>query len=161
MHGKQFLMDSVYAGIDESNVYGRLDFIGGKIPEMDFELVVNFESWAADAQRPRRTLRLHGGITSRKIAFWKISAPAEESPLATSDSPSPDATALPARNFEFKLPLAWLLATPVTSSNHNISARVSSPVALRLRLRFSFWGNSLTVAALQGEWWDDVRRRSE
>src|SRR5204863_141942 len=121
MHGKQFLMDSVYAGIDESNVYGRLDFIGGKIPEMDFELVVNFESWAADAQRPRRTLRLHGGITSRKIAFWKISAPEEESPLATSDSPSPEATAVLARNFEFKLPLAWLLATPVTSSNHNIS----------------------------------------
>src|SRR5213080_932940 len=105
MHGKQFLMDSVYAGIDESNVYGRLDFIGGRIPEMDFELVFNFESWAADAQRPRRTVRLHNVITSRKIAVWKVSAPEEEIPLASSDSPSPEATAVLARNFEFKLPL--------------------------------------------------------
>src|SRR5438445_435674 len=161
MHGKQFLMDSVYAGIDESNVYGRLDFIGGKIPEMDFELVVNFDSWAADAQRPRRTLPLHGGITSRKIAFWKISAPEEESPLASSDSPSPEATAVLARNFEFKLPLAWLLATPVTSSNHNISARVSSPVAIRLRLRFSIWHNGLPVDALPVEGWMELQLLSE
>ena len=28
MHGKQFLLDSVYAGIDEQNLYGRLDFVG-------------------------------------------------------------------------------------------------------------------------------------
>ena len=161
MHGKQFLMDSVYAGIDESNVYGRLDFIGGRIPEMDFELVVNLESWAADAQRPRRTVRLHNVITSRKIAVWKVSAPEEEIPLASSDSPSPEATAVLARNFEFKLPLAWLLATPVTSSNHNISARVSSPVAIRLRLRFSIWHNGLPVDALPVEGWMELQLLSE
>ena len=28
MHGKQFLLDSVYAGIDSTFVYGRLDFAG-------------------------------------------------------------------------------------------------------------------------------------
>ena len=28
MHGKQFLLDSVYAGIDSTHVYGRLDFNG-------------------------------------------------------------------------------------------------------------------------------------
>jgi len=39
MHGKQFLLDSVYAGIDASHVYGRLDFMG-KVPEEDFDLVV-------------------------------------------------------------------------------------------------------------------------
>ena len=26
MHGKQFLLDSVYAGIDATQLYGRLDF---------------------------------------------------------------------------------------------------------------------------------------
>ena len=26
MHGKVFLLESVYAGIDEQNIYGRLDF---------------------------------------------------------------------------------------------------------------------------------------
>ena len=28
MHGKQFLLDAVYAGIDEKFVYGCLDFAG-------------------------------------------------------------------------------------------------------------------------------------
>src|SRR5205807_2344624 len=161
MHGKQFLMDSVYAGIDESNVYGRLDFIGGRIPEMDFELVVNLESWAADAQRPRRTVRLHNVITSRKIAVWKVSAPEEEGHLASSDSPSTEATTALARNFEFKLPLAWLLATPVGLSNHNIAARVSSPVAIRLRLRFSIWQNGLPMDALPVEGWMELQLLSE
>ena len=36
MHGKQFLLDAVYAGIDDHNVYGRLDFVG-KVPEDNFE----------------------------------------------------------------------------------------------------------------------------
>src|SRR6266550_4895604 len=63
MHGKQFLLDSVYAGIDERNVYGRLDFADGKVPDIDFELVVNLESWVADSpendgSRHRRVLRL-------------------------------------------------------------------------------------------------------
>ena len=57
MHGKQFLLDSVYAGIDESNIYGRLDFIAD-VPDIDFELVVNLESWSADGKSPDRSLRL-------------------------------------------------------------------------------------------------------
>ena len=44
MHGKQFLLDAVHAGIDESYVYGRLDFVENKVPAGDFELVVNLES---------------------------------------------------------------------------------------------------------------------
>src|SRR5205823_6000037 len=52
MHGKSFLLDSVYAGIDETSVYGRLDF-AGKVPESSFELVVNIESWA-DRSEERR-----------------------------------------------------------------------------------------------------------
>src|SRR5579871_1857721 len=43
IHGKQFLLDSVYAGIDEHNLYGRLDFIDA-LPESAFDLVVNLES---------------------------------------------------------------------------------------------------------------------
>src|SRR5579862_2952799 len=57
MHGKVFLLDSIYAGIDQHNVYGRVDF-AGELPEMDCALVVNLESWASDAQRPRRVLRV-------------------------------------------------------------------------------------------------------
>ena len=57
MHGKQFLLDSVHAGIDAAFVYGRLDF-AGPVPDMEFDLVVNLESWANGEARPRRVLRL-------------------------------------------------------------------------------------------------------
>src|SRR5439155_1138441 len=109
----------------------------------------------------RRTVRLHNVITSRKIAVWKVSAPEEEGHLASSDSPSTEATTALARNFEFKLPLAWLLATPVGLSNHNIAARVSSPVAIRLRLRFSIWQNGLPMDALPVEGWMELQLLSE
>ena len=47
------------------------------------------------------------------------------------------------RNFEFKLPLAWLLATPVASAAVNAGGRATTPVATLLRLRFSVWQNRL------------------
>src|SRR5215469_9820157 len=62
MHGKQFLLDAVYAGIDSTCLYGRLDF-SGKVPEESFELVVNVESWASGEPRPRRTLRIAADVT--------------------------------------------------------------------------------------------------
>ena len=36
MHGKQFLLDAVHAGIDESYIYGRLDFVENKVPPGEF-----------------------------------------------------------------------------------------------------------------------------
>src|SRR3954462_7568936 len=53
MHGKVFLLESVYAGIDEQNIYGRLDFTD-HVPEGEFEIVVNLESWAEGSSRARR-----------------------------------------------------------------------------------------------------------
>src|SRR5207248_7152080 len=35
MHGKVFLLESIYAGIDEQNVYGRMDF-AEQIPDAEF-----------------------------------------------------------------------------------------------------------------------------
>ena len=71
MHGKQFLMDEVYAGIDEEYVYGRLDF-AGKVPEEAFEVVVNLESWANHAAKPRRELRLDAAVDRGRIQSWKV-----------------------------------------------------------------------------------------
>src|SRR4051812_4987225 len=45
MHGKVFLLDSIYAGIDEDNLYGRVDFSGG-VPKDAFDLVVTVECCA-------------------------------------------------------------------------------------------------------------------
>ena len=72
MHGKVFLCDSLFAGIDDSNVYGRLDFVDS-VPENDFEIVVNLESWADQSSRPRRALRLNAKIENQTPRFWNVS----------------------------------------------------------------------------------------
>src|SRR5437899_11049975 len=69
MHGKQFLMDEVFAGIDEQYVYGRLDF-AGKVPEGAFEVVVDLESWANHAAKPRRERRLAAVGDGGRIQPW-------------------------------------------------------------------------------------------
>ena len=157
MHGKQFLLDAVHAGIDENYLYGRLDFINHEIPATDSELVIHAESWAAEGQRPGRALRLDVGVKSCRIGNWKISAPDADEPLAASDRPTDQVTVALIRNFEFKLTLTWLLAVPVSSAKHNTTA----PVANRLRLRFSLWQNGLPVDSLPVEGWMELQLLSQ
>ena len=153
MHGKRFLVDSVYAGIDETNVYGRLDFLE-KIPNTDFDIVVNLESWAAEAQRPRRALRLDARIHGGQMKSWEVTAPDEDQLLADSARTTNEVKVAFARNFEFKLPLSWLPAKPVASTS-------KAPVASRLRLRFSLWQNRLPMDALPLEGWIELQLLSE
>jgi alpha-amylase/alpha-mannosidase (GH57 family) len=160
MHGKQFLVDCVYAGIDDSNIYGRLDFVG-KPPETDFDLVVNLESWAADEKRPRRALRVDVRVEAGKLRSWKAGSPDGENPLAISENPSADVKIALLRNFEFKLPLAWLLAKPVSSAAVSAGGTATTPAATLLRLRFSLWQNRLPVDALPLEGWIDLRLLTE
>src|SRR5439155_1812353 len=40
LHIKVFLLESIHAGIDERNIYGRMDF-AEQIPDAEFEIVVN------------------------------------------------------------------------------------------------------------------------
>ncbi|HVO64300.1 MAG TPA: glycoside hydrolase family 57 protein [Terriglobales bacterium] len=159
MHGKRFVLDSVYAGIDEANVYGRLDFADG-IPDTPFELVVNLESWAAEGQRPRRSLRLDVTVQSAAIQSWSISQAEEDQPLASSDQgqAANDIKLVIQRNFELKLPLAWLLATPIPSSEPR---KLSAPVVTRVRLRFSMWQNKLPIDALPLEGWIELQLLTE
>ena len=161
MHGKQFPLDAIHAGIDENFVYGRLDFAENEIPTADFELVVNLESWAADGQRPRRALRLDVGVGSGGIRSWKISGPDADEPLAALDRPTDQVAVALIRNFEFKLPLTWLLAVPVSSANERFNSKAAAPVATRLRLRFSLWQNGLPADALPVEGWMELQLVSQ
>jgi alpha-amylase/alpha-mannosidase (GH57 family) len=170
MHGKQFLLDCVYAGIDSKFVYGRLDFAGA-VPDMEFDLVVNLESWANGEARARRTLRLDARVQDRKLTGWKVDG-LEESSSATSGVSSgisanqneEAAKAALMRNFEFRLPLSWLLAVP-GSSAETVGEREPGTVAIaatsRLRLRFSLWQNRLPVDALPVEGWIELQLLSE
>jgi hypothetical protein len=155
MHGKTFLMDAVYAGIDEANVYGRLDF-AGNVPETDLDLVVNLESWAEDGQRPRRALRLDTILSGAELRNWQASVASGEL-IASSDKPGEAKLAL-GRDFEFKLPLSWLLATPPSGDD---GRKLLVPAATKLKLRFSLWQNRLPVDALPLEGWIELPLVSE
>jgi alpha-amylase/alpha-mannosidase (GH57 family) len=173
MHGKQFLLDSVYAGIDATFVYGRLDF-AGTLPEMESDLVVNLESWASGEARPRRSLRLSAHVIEGKLKEWTVegvekahgAAAASSSKEASSDS-GESAKLVLQRNFEFRLPLSWLLAKPGTSAETapahakpKAGAAAVAPTS-RLRLRFSLWQNRLPADALPVEGWIELHLVSE
>ncbi len=158
MHGKQFLFDSVHAGIDETNVYGRLDF-KGKISSTPFELVVNLESWEERGQSPRRALRLEVVVEGGKIRRWQVAGPADPIPLESSERPGQAAARVALlRNFEFRVPLAWLSAAPASSETAQAAA---PPAATRIRMRLSLWQNRLPVDALPLEGWIELHLLDE
>jgi len=158
MHGKRFLLDSVHAGIDEENVYGRLDF-ADKVPEAPFEVVVNLESWAADAQRPRTVLRIDVEVNGGKIQDWKVTAPDEQQTVASASDGAPAAAVVLGKTFEFKLPLKWLEARPVAWKP--AGAGSADPIVTTLRVRLSLWQNGLPVDALPVEGWIELQLLSE
>ena len=160
MHGKQFLLDSVYAGIDSTYLYGRLDFME-KVPQADFDLVVNVESWARGEPRPRRTLRLEASVRERKLKAWKIENGVEGHSLASSSQPDEGAKVALIRNFEFKVPLVWLLATPNADSATTERKAGATAATTKLRLRFSLWQNRLPVDSLPMEGWIELQVVSE
>jgi alpha-amylase/alpha-mannosidase (GH57 family) len=144
MHGKVFLMDSIYAGIDEKSVYGRIDF-AEPISEGEFEIVVNLESWAEKSIQPRRALRLNVEVQQGRISSWKVSD--------NGDAPATESSAIALmRNFEFKLPLSMLYPLPRESALDS-----SDPATSKLRLRFSIWQNRLPVDALPVEGWMELQ----
>jgi hypothetical protein len=146
MHGKQFLMDEVFAGIDDEYVYGRLDFAGA-VPEDSFEVVVNLESWAKSAIKPRRELRLDASVSGGRIRSWQVTQ--ADNVL---DKSSGSARVAVDRNFEFRVPLTWLLAAPVDIDKIQ-GPNSSDLLTVRVRLRFSLWQHRLPVDALPTEGW--------
>jgi hypothetical protein len=158
MHGKQFLIDEVFAGIDEEYVYGRLDFCG-KVPEGAFEVVVNLESWTNHATKPRRELRLDAAADGGKLQTWKVTQGKEK--LVGDDKDARDlARAALVRNFEFRVPLKWLLAAPLEMEKVR-GSQSSDVLTVRLRLRFSVWQNHLPVDALPVEGWIELELLTE
>jgi alpha-amylase/alpha-mannosidase (GH57 family) len=162
MHGKQFLLDSVYAGIDSTHLYGRLDF-KDKVPESDFELVVNVESWARGETKPRHALRVEAAVHERRFKEWKIQSGTESKALAASGKPDDGVKLALLRNFEFKLPLTWLLAVPnpAPSSSDRKAGTPGVAPPNKIRLRFSLWENRLPVDSLPMEGWIELQVVSE
>jgi hypothetical protein len=157
MHGKQFLMDEVFAGIDENHVYGRLDF-AGKVPGGGLEIVVNLESWANHASTPQSELRLNAAVEDGRITSWKVTQGKEEVVADSGDAKEARLALL--RNFEFCLPLAWMKAAPLEIDKVR-GPKSSDALTTRLRLRFSVWQNHLPVDALPVEGWIELELLAE
>jgi len=160
MHGKQYLLDSVHAGIDSTFVYGRLDF-AGELPDAECDLVVNLESWANGEARARRELRLDARVEERRLTEWSVDGSEKGSVAATTSANEDEAKVALLRNFEFRLPLSWLLAIPPSGDGSSGSGAVGIPPTSKLRLRFSIWQNRLPVDALPVEGWIELELVSE
>jgi hypothetical protein len=146
MHGKVFLLDAIYAGIDEDFLYGRLDFIGG-IPQENFELIVTCdrsgpEQQAAAGIRQAVTsnapssFRLEASIRERAVTSWRLRPSESETEIAGSNVADNNTVHVTLyKNFEFRIPLALL----------------GAGLGQMLRLRFSLWHDRLPVDALPVE----------
>ena len=150
MHGKQFLIDEVYAGIDENFVYGRLDFANG-VPADSFEVVVNLDRVANNGVKTDVKLRLVVAVVNQQIVSWKLTRENEARPVESEMS-----RAVLDRNFEFRVPISCFEGGPGALLKDSSGSRGDA-----LRLRFSLWQHGLPADAVPGEGWIDLELVSE
>ena len=151
MHGKQFLLDAVYAGVDDQFLYGRLDFIGG-VPEMCCDIVVNVESRTPQSSNLHRELRIDATMEQRALRDWSVTNPQSGAQIvdAGHSANSPVQLALK-KVFEFRVPLEWLRA-PMSANG---------ATADHLRVRVSLWHDRLPIDALPVEGWIELHLLTE
>ena len=94
---------------------------------------------------------------------WKIENGVAGRVLASSTQPDEHVTLALLRNFEFRVPLSWLLAAPTDSSDGSERKSKSTPAAAtsKVRLRFSLWQNRLPADSLPLEGWIELQVVSE
>jgi alpha-amylase/alpha-mannosidase (GH57 family) len=137
MHGKTFLLDTGYAGIDEHHLYCRLDFME-KVSDWvtpDSRLVMTIKSQSAGA--PEHSYKLEASIAATSVRDWTFSengnGPQKQEGLIV--------TLRRESVFECKLPLQALGAKSETL----------------LRVRFSLWRGQLPVDALPQDGFIEVQ----
>lgn len=151
MHGKQFLLEAAYAGLDADSVSGRLDFHRA-IPEGDYRLVVNLEVWRQKASRKAKpeSYRLTVDAQGRKLQRWVFTNSHERHILASFNAGGGDSVANGVevaleQIFEMRLPFELVGAQPGS----------------RIRLRFAVWREHLPVDSLPMEGWIDLHALPE
>ncbi|HUO60854.1 MAG TPA: glycoside hydrolase family 57 protein [Candidatus Acidoferrales bacterium] len=129
MHGKQFILETIYAGINEENVYGRLDF-ASLLPDGPTQIIVSF-GIRVDAQTDPKTFRLRASLKDGKLQEWAFTANGDKAPLASPRDGNGCQVEL-GKIFEFKVPLSLLLAKQGSTIN----------------LRFALYRSNLPIDAL-------------
>jgi hypothetical protein len=150
MHGKQFLLDAVYAGLDSDSISGRLDFHHGT-PEGAYRLTVNFEVWQEQGDRKAvpTSYRLVADAEGHKLQRWVLTNGEERHRLASfsaDDGANVNGVDVALDQiFEMRVPFALIGATEGS----------------RVRLRFAIWREHLPVDALPLEGWIDLHALPE
>jgi hypothetical protein len=146
MHGKQFLLDAVYAGLDADSVSGRLDF-HHSLPEGAYRLVVNIEVRrdGRDRKSPAEPYRLTADAQGKMLQKWALTNGEERRKLASFSAENGSAStngveAALDEIFEFRIPFEL----------------VGAQQGSRIRLRFSIWREHLPVDSLPLEGWIDL-----
>jgi hypothetical protein len=108
-------------------------------------------------------LRIDASANEGKLKEWKVENGGAGRVLASSAQADEHMKIALLRNFEFKVPLSWLLAVPSTGSEKTAEKKPGAPVAAtsKLRLRFSLWQNRLPVDSLPLEGWIELQVVSE
>lgn len=134
MHGKQFFLDAIHAGVDDKFAYGRLDFC--EAPGERVQLIVNIEvsglKLGTDEDASHLRWRLTADLDHGRLLDWELR---NSEVLATSQQKVDGVTVAMTRMFEFQLPLSMLRAEEGTT----------------IHLRFSLWHDGLPMDALPVE----------
>jgi alpha-amylase/alpha-mannosidase (GH57 family) len=137
MHGGTFLLDTGYAGIDEKNLYCRLDF-AEKVSEWataGTRLVVSVES--ASSAAAGLPYRLEANISSGRLQGWTLTRNGDDMAVDAGDAVSVCMDSI----FECQIPLALLGAAEGSE----------------LGIRFTLWRDRLPLDALPREGFIKVR----
>jgi len=151
MHGKQFLLDAVYAGLDADTLSGRLDFHQA-IPVDPYQIVVNIEVTrdARDRNSPVDSYRLVVDAQGQKLLNWVLTNGDERNVLASyaannGNNGNRGAEVAIGEIFEMRLPFQL------------IGAQQGSLI----RLRYTLWRNQLPADSLPVEGWIDLLALTE
>ncbi len=132
MHGGQFVLEAAYAGIDEENLYGRLDF-ASLLPDGEAQIAVFFAVRQKGTSQPEMH-HLEANVRKARLQDWSLLANGNRNAIASS-SQAQGVAAVVGHIFECRVPLALLGAKPGSTIN----------------LRFALYENNLPIDALPVE----------
>ena len=129
MHGKQFILDAVYAGVNETSLSARADFTQPlQAGKLEFRVHIDVEQ-----KGHKNTFHLDAQVNDAQLQSWRVlEENGAERVRAQSDGLSAGVEVAIARIFELRIPFALLGAKDGD----------------RLRVRFSAWRDRLPIDAL-------------
>jgi hypothetical protein len=102
MHGKLFILEAIYAGIDEEHLYARLDF-AAKLPPGDATATLHLA--LRTGEQTIANLRMDAELAQGQLTGWKLSNGRTTGAIASQSKPAGVEVAL-GKVLEMKLPMA-------------------------------------------------------